>query len=281
MGCRNCKHLVDDNVVVNNSANNDINTISDRFAIPDEDEETTFSQMIHYVHRFLWQGNYSSPIVERLNAGNARILNVGCGPGPGCWLLNMAREYRWDNFFGVDVNPSVFPTNVSDLNAIFLKLDTLERLPFAAETFDFVFLRFVSFTEEQWQTKVVNELVRVCKRGGWIEIMDCENEFYNRGVTTNRLITACSQFVRLLRETDQIDSIKREEKECFLGNEGGRAGQYLLRDFELNLQSPRVIMSETMGCTNEEYEDLIQEFHNEVKRLNTSIKYVRVYGQKN
>ncbi|CAG8520177.1 14958_t:CDS:2 [Funneliformis caledonium] len=251
--------------------------------------------MIHYVHRFIWQGNFSSPIIERLNAGNARILNIGCGPGPGCWLLNMAREYRWDNFFGVDVDSSVIPTNVSDLNAIFLKLDTLERLPFAAETFDFVFLRFASFTKEQWQERVVNELVRVCKRGGWIEIMDCENKFYNEGEATKRLMTAYrfylesrqinpligSQFVRLLRETDQIGSIKREEKEWFLGNEGGRAGQYLLRDFELNLQNPREIMSETMGCTKEEYEELIQEFHNEVKRLKTSIKYVRVYGQKN
>jgi len=85
----------------------------------------------------------------------------------------------------------------------------------------------------------------------------------------------------LLSSTDQIDNIQREEKESFLGDKGGRAGQYLFRDIELTFQSPRVVMSESMGCTKEEYDGLIQEFKNEVERLNTSTKYVRVYGQKN
>ncbi|CAG8635517.1 11393_t:CDS:2, partial [Acaulospora colombiana] len=47
-------------------------------------------------------------------------------------------------------------------------------LPFKSNTFDFVHLQNAAFnfTEEQWKHKVIPELVRVTKVGGWIEL--CE-----------------------------------------------------------------------------------------------------------
>ena len=58
-------------------------------------------------------------------------------------------------------------------NASFSQVDIVKGLPFDDNTFDFVHLRFLVqyLTEEQWNEKVIKELLRVTKVGGWIEIM--------------------------------------------------------------------------------------------------------------
>ncbi|RIA97151.1 hypothetical protein C1645_752952 [Glomus cerebriforme] len=300
MGCKCGKYLDDDRVPdspdnpqPNNIGGEHIELI-DRFSIPNESQDTTLSKMLHCVHRFIWQGNFSSPVEERLKAGNARVLNVRCGDG--AWLLDNALQYQSSNFFGCDVIVPMLQHNVSQLNSSFLQANILDGFRYDKNTFDFVYLQFgsYSYTENEWKEKVIKELVRVCKPGGWIEIMDCENKFYNEHETTKRLGNAyrlyleskcinpliSSRFEELLRGTNQINNIQRKEKICILGDKGGKAGKYLLQDIVTTWQSSRVVISESMGITIDEYNKLIQAFTNEVNKFKTSIKFLRVYGQK-
>ncbi|CAB4425692.1 unnamed protein product [Rhizophagus irregularis] len=262
-----------------------------RFPIPD-DVDIPFSQMLHYVHRFIWQGNFSSPVEERLKSSSsrARVLNVKCGEG--AWLKDNAKLYQTADFFGCDITATL----QYDVSPSFLKADILDGLRYYDKnTFDFIYLQFGLYTENEWRDKVIKELVRLCKPGGWIEILDCENQFYNERDTTSRLGQAyrlyldskqinplvSSLFEEFLSNTNQIIKIHKEEKECILGVKGGRVGKYLLQNIVTTWKNSKVLISESMGITQDQYDKLIQQFINEINKSKTSIKFVRVYGQKN
>ncbi|RGB39067.1 hypothetical protein C1646_664905 [Rhizophagus diaphanus] len=260
------------------------------FTIPD-DVDIPFSQMLHYVHRFIWQGNFSSPVEERLrsNSSRARVLNVKCGEG--AWLKDNAKLYSTADFFGCDITATL----QYDVSPSFLKADILDGLRYYDKnTFDFIYLQFGLYTENEWRDKVIKELVRLCKPGGWIEILDCENQFYNERVTTSRLGQAyrsyleskqinplvSSLFEEFLSNTNQIIKIHKEEKECILGVKGGKVGKYLLQNIVTTWKNSKVLISESMGINQDQYDKLIQQFINEINKSKTSIKFVRVYGQK-
>jgi SAM-dependent methyltransferase len=162
-----------------------------RFPIPNENVAIPFPQMLHYVHRFIWQNNFSSPVEERLKSttsSRARVLNVKCGEG--AWLKDNASIYPSADFFGCDITATL----QYDVSPSFLKADILDGLRYYDKnTFDFIYLQFGLYTENDWQEKVIKELVRLCKPGGWIEIMDCDNKFYNERETTKQLGQACEQ----------------------------------------------------------------------------------------
>lgn len=169
-----------------------------RFPIPD-DVDIPFSQMLHYVHRFIWQGNFSSPVEERLKSpsSRARVLNVKCGEG--AWLKDNAKLYPTADFFGCDITATL----QYDVSPSFLKADILDGLRYYDKnTFDFIYLQFGLYTENEWRDKVIKELVRLCKPGGWIEILDCENQFYNERDTTSRLGQACERLIIKIEDFD-------------------------------------------------------------------------------
>ncbi|CAG8454302.1 674_t:CDS:2 [Acaulospora morrowiae] len=264
-----------------------------KYTLHQNEEITTQAQSQHHVHRFIWQSNFSSPVEELLRKGNARVLDVGCGEGP--WVLDLASEFQWSLFTGVDVSP-VFDHKIGQLNATFIKADVLNGLPFDPDTFDFVHVGFVPFSEKQWQERIARELVRMCKPGGWIEVMDNDNEICQSGLITKKLdaayrgyLTVKSEnneplinprFEEYLTSTGQIINIKREEKSCNLGSRGGQLGIHLVQEMIAKWERAKEVMSELMGVTIEEFNAHIRTFEKEVNDSKTYIKYLRVYGQK-
>lgn len=69
-----------------------------------------------------------------------KVLDIGCGPGK--WTLEMAKDFPASRFTGTDRAP-VFPKSSPYSNCRFLQADTLKGLPFADNTFDYVFQRCV------------------------------------------------------------------------------------------------------------------------------------------
>ncbi|CAG8803420.1 1407_t:CDS:2, partial [Gigaspora margarita] len=72
-----------------------------------------------------------------------------------------------------DISP-IYPSEIKPCNLTFRTANILEGLPFPDNHFDFVYMRFLltAFTEDDWQNKVIQELCRVLKPGGYIEIME-------------------------------------------------------------------------------------------------------------
>lgn len=107
--------------------------------------------------------------------------------GTGAWTLEMATDYPFSKFTGIDVFP-VYPSEIRPKNVEFEIANVLNGLPYEDGTFDFVFMRSMSltFTPYEWEHIVVKELVRVVKPGGWIEIMECDPHLIGAGPVTNK-----------------------------------------------------------------------------------------------
>jgi len=122
---------------------------------------------------------FKSPLHEKLTQG-IRVLDIGCGPG--WWTLDMARLYPNSEFIGIDM-ADVFITEDIPSNAKFQLLNAGTGLDyFEDESFDFVFQRFLvmGFPTDQY-IRSVEEMKRILKPGGAIEILELVNEYKNAG----------------------------------------------------------------------------------------------------
>ncbi|CAG8564121.1 17545_t:CDS:2, partial [Acaulospora morrowiae] len=145
----------------------------------------------HFLTRDIWESNFSSPIEDMLTRGRTRILDVGCSSGT--WVLEMASTYQDSKFYGVEVSP-LFPTLIKPRNVKFAVANVVEGLPFSDNMFDFVHMGFMglSLIESSWE-RVIEELVRVTKPGGWVEICDSDYNWINAGPRTKRLYSKVSK----------------------------------------------------------------------------------------
>lgn len=68
----------------------------------------------------------------------------------------------------------VFPNNIRPPNVSFQVGNTLKRLPFSDNTFDFVNIRLfiIALKKEEWPI-LMQEAYRVLKPGGFIQMVEC------------------------------------------------------------------------------------------------------------
>jgi len=103
----------------------------------------------------------------------------------------MALDYPVSVFVGIDIAP-LFPEDHPP-NVAFIKCDILDSLPFPDNTFYFVRQAFVivCMKWQSWKEKVVKELIRITKPGGYIEIMDINREIINPGIICGKIDGCC------------------------------------------------------------------------------------------
>lgn len=96
-------------------------------------------------------------------------------------IQDMARLYPRSRFIGVDM-ADVFPTTNIPPNVKFRIMNAGSTFDFDDASFDFVFQRFLvmGLSVEQY-VRSVQEMKRVLKPGGAIEIMELVNDYKNAG----------------------------------------------------------------------------------------------------
>ncbi|RHZ45726.1 hypothetical protein Glove_658g24 [Diversispora epigaea] len=276
--------------------------LSDSTAMHEEIERL---QRQEKLFKRIWQDNFSSPVEDKLKLGGARVLDVGCGPGT--WILEMAEAYPKSTFTGVDFLP-IFPQNNNQLyhhqqgikkleNAKFLQVNILDGLPFLDDTFDFVNMRLLitAFTITEWEQKVIPELIRVTRGGGWIEFMESDIQYHNQGPTTAKLTNAVKTFMKSKGIISPIDiyttqsmeandkfvmGIQTKEMSCFVGHWARELGQFAVDDINKGWNSIRTPMSTLMKVKSHEYDEIVATFAKEVEQYKTYFKTWRFYGQK-
>ena len=147
---------------------------------PHNSQETNRLDFQHYLLKHAFEANYLAPIVKPSN-----ILDVACGTGR--WMLEMAKTFPVANIIGVDLIP---PTAGSIVNfpstCKFIVRNVIDGLPFPDQSFDFVHQRMLilSLALPYWPTEI-QELIRVTRQGGWVELVEVDLELHNSGPLGN------------------------------------------------------------------------------------------------
>ncbi|CAG8450867.1 58_t:CDS:2 [Funneliformis mosseae] len=245
------------------------NVQTSKYPLPNDDEECDRLHMQHFLMRYVWQGNFTSPVEHILSDENSKVLDVGCGAGS--WSFEMASNYPNAKITGVDISP-VQPLGIKPSNFTFIQADLLEGLSFADETFDFIFQRFLvgSIPKNKWQS-VIEELTRMLKPGGYLELMEF-NVFPERLGPTSTIIGNAA--------TRKFEDIKEEGKLIYGGREAGKIGQAMNDDMVRFYENMKVPLMPILQVTPEEYDQMLKTLKEEWFELNSYIRSVRVYARK-
>lgn len=146
-------------------------TASAPYVLPKDEQEVSRLDFQHFMLRHVFHGDYVAPI-----GSPTSILDVGCGTGR--WPIEMATQFRNANVIGLDLHDpdeerqggqrAKHPENYA-----FVSGNVLDGLPFIDDCFDFVHMRGLAaaLPADRWQD-VANELARVTRPGGWVEIIE-------------------------------------------------------------------------------------------------------------
>ncbi|RAQ97784.1 class I SAM-dependent methyltransferase [Thermogemmatispora tikiterensis] len=256
------------------------------YMLPKDDREVNRLDFQHYMLRYALRSNYLAPIVEP-----KRILDVGCGTGR--WLAEMAQLFPEAHLIGFDLNlPPASPSFPP--NCTFRQGNLLDGLPFAAGSFDFVHQRLLVFAlpADRWPL-VIQDLVRVTRPGGWLELVEVDPLFQRSGPATTRMlqliVAACQsrgidlkmalRLEPMLREagllhvTSQVISIP-------IGDWGGRLGNMARTDFAAGNQTIAPLVAATTGASIEEYQQLATAWLHECEQYRSYCNFYVIYGQR-
>ncbi|CAI2174243.1 19088_t:CDS:2 [Funneliformis geosporum] len=227
----------------------------------------------HFLLKELNGFNFKSPV--NLNNPQVSVLDVGCGAGT--WVLDLASENP-ANFYGIDILP-LFPTEIKPPNASFSIANLVDGLPFEDNSFDFVHMRLLVFclSESDWEI-AIQEIVRVCKPNGWIEIFEADVTFANalkdktefnkaKSILTEKYsINLCpSPLIRSLLETnDSLNIIHFEENKHKLGSWGGKLGKLNLENYKWGMKNFATSL-DSLGFTEQNFFKFIEELTQEIE----------------
>ncbi|KAI8067609.1 S-adenosyl-L-methionine-dependent methyltransferase [Gongronella butleri] len=261
------------------------------YVLPCDEEEIDRLHLLHFMVRFAIQGNYLAPVTDHLRKG-ATVLDIGCGPGS--WTMEIAGEYPKSTIVGVDM-ASMFPKDIKPLNCQFYQCDVLRGLPFQDATFDYVFMRFMGhgIERDQWPT-VLQDILRVLKPGGWMEIVEFDLELHRPGPVTKQynqqlislmearnLDPHCGRKLKdQLHNMDSLHHVQGSFISCPGGKWAGKLGQLALQSWKAYyraLQPPVCVME---GISVDEYNQKLDICWDETDEYKTFENIHFAYGQK-
>jgi len=239
------------------------------------------------------RGYYAAP----LHAPQS-ILDVGCGTG--IWPKEMADIFPNATVIGCDLltPPSDDPSltggiQIAPPNYTFKAANVLEGLPFGDRSFDFVHQRLLNsaIPTMQW-SRVANELARVTRPGGWIELVECDVAQGNgpgleaikqwilafcdrRGLNPAR---QPSEYVAFLHNAGLTNIVARRI-DLPVGSAKGRNGQLAEADFNALVTTFRPALIASGLATEAEYDAAVSAMKDELAQRGTIWPFYIVYGQ--
>lgn len=261
------------------------------YALPKDDQEVNRLDFQHYLLRFALRGNYAAPIDNPHN-----ILDVGCGSGR--WPLEMAQLFPQANVIGVDLVPPPVdrdPTHYGGpANFVFVTGNILEGLPFADASFDFAHQRLLisALPADRWPG-VVQELIRVTRRGGWVELVEGDIKVAHGGPALNRIgdwiyeavgrrgidVNMCRQIGELLRYGG-LAGVAQREIRLPLGKRFGRVGGMMETNFLALFEGVKGLVVAMGITTQEDFEEAVREAVTEMERGSPEGVLYIAYGQR-
>lgn len=252
------------------------------YMFPKDDQEIDRLDLQHYVLRFMLHENYLAPLKTP-----GRILDVGCGTGR--WAIEMAGAFPSAEIVGLDIVKPTPDAAQRPSNVLFLQRDILKGLPFTDHIFDYVHMRFMigALPIANFQG-VVNELQRVVRPGGWIELAE-PGVLYSAGAGLGTVwewllefagrkgidASASNRLDKFLKDAGFMN-VSRREVNFPVGEYGGKAGQLMAKNVIALAEAVRAPVIALDIASAREYDSMLAIAKSELAR-NTGNCFTIVY----
>jgi len=257
------------------------------YAIPRHEGEVDRLDLQHYALLEAMGTNYLAPI-------DPPRLVLDAGAGSGQWGFDLCHQFPEAHVVGLDVVPGK-PSRPPGYHTVLANL--LHDLPFLDDRFDFVHQRllFAGVPAAAWPG-LVQELVRVTRPGGWIELAEAPPLEFDRvgpamerfrrfaGAAAARVgIDATNHVYRSLDawlHAAGAELVTRREVALPVGDWGGRVGSMMATDFRVVLGSLGHLFAASAAIQPHDVTDLIQQLEEEYEELQVSTSIAIVCGRK-
>lgn len=258
------------------------------YVLPTDEREIRRLNFQHHMLRLVMQGNFAAPIRQPRD-----ILDVGSGSGR--WAIEMAQQFPHANVIGVDLVTAPMDTAAQQErlpdNYLFVEGNILEGIAFAHATFDFVHQRCMMWAipAHSWQN-VVNELVRVTRPGGGVELMeaspvtgapalDMMRDWQVQLAQTRGIDILIGSKIHTFLERAGLRPVIHREVPVPFGPHGGRIGRMAESNYLGIMEALRGPLSATGIASPQDVDDLIQTAHAEATQNTLMHTFYLAYGQ--
>lgn len=149
---------------------------------PEYWQETAASEVarVFFGHPYMMEA-LGTLLPAAIDVGKAqKVLDIGCGKGE--WVRRLAREYPNVHIIGIDTSFHLIQeafdlAQKENLHmASFYQFGTAQALDFPSESFDIVHVHsLASFISTAMWSRILDEMIRLLKVGGWLNIVDYEH----------------------------------------------------------------------------------------------------------
>lgn len=258
------------------------------YILPSDGGELNRLDFQHYLLRSALRGNYASPLRDP-----RAILDVACGTGR--WAIEMASLFPQASVVGFDMTPlssDAGATQSAGHNFTFVQGNMFEGLPFPDDSFDLVHQRLVTVAvpTNQWLPQA-QELMRVTRPGGWVELVEGDLLPGGPGLTTLNDLAERMSMKRGMSfsNASRIDEYLRqagaqqvERRVVYLpvGQVAGRLGAMAETDYLAILTSVRGFLISQGLITEEQHTRALEQAQAELASGRLMWPFYIAYGQK-
>lgn len=258
------------------------------YLLPKDVLETGRLDFQFYLIRSILHGNHASPLRNDVTS----ILDVGCGTGR--WVIEMARTFPGAQVVGLDIELPRPSAQALPPTTSFVQVNVLDGLPFADRSFDFTHQRLLvlAIPAAHWP-RVIGELVRVTRPGGWVELLEGGDVFLNAGPATQRFLawwreashargfdTSLMECLGRLLLDAHLRDVQIRTLQVPVGKWGGHTGALLEKNILAGFPALKSLLCTHLSLPPETFDATLAELAMEGDRYHTSYQYYLAYGQR-
>ncbi len=252
----------------------------------DEDEDARLNFQHHALYHAI--GNhYIAPIHPPLPL----ILDVGTGTG--IWANEMARLFPASIVVGIDLSDRSFKRPMQE-NCLLRTGNVVTGLPFPDAFFSFTHQRLLvaGITAANWP-RVIHELVRVTRAGGWVELVEVGSLTDGAGPATARMqhfLVAVSKSMGFdgeivhhlgdMLQQEGLQSVETQPIPIPVGEWAGRVGHMMKHDLLEAVNALRGRYCAQADIPGEEFDQIMRDMAQEWEAYRPTITFYAAYGKR-
>lgn len=264
------------------------------YIFPKDVAEGNRLDLQHHLIKLSLGGNYRAPVRQP-----RKILDVACGTG--IWCREMASEFPEAQVIGFDVDSTPMeasrarlgPNGQFPANFRFLEANALQPFPFEDHAFDLTHARLISpFVPIAFWPRVIAEMVRVTRPGGYVEIMESELptssspafnamlDVTSQLLTKNGLYVGAAPHVQGHLTQAGLERVQQRRIVLGTGRFGHRQQRLLLADFVAGAENMRPIAVKSGLISDAQYGALYEQEKREMPQTTLVWPFICTFGMK-